>query len=133
MDAAVGQAVWLALHETGHAVFDIFDVPIFGHSEDAADNFATYVMLHFGKQQAWRWINGAAWAWRGYVADYRTKPVIQEQLAGFASNHGQPQERFYNLMCLAFCRPIERQLAHTSTRRWSTASIWKSSRMSIRT
>jgi Putative metallopeptidase len=102
MDAAVGQAVWLALHETGHAVFDIFDVPIFGHSEDAADNFATYVMLHFGKQQAWRWINGAAWAWRGYVADYRTKPVIQEQLAGFASNHGQPQERFYNLMCLAY-------------------------------
>jgi hypothetical protein len=102
MDAAVGQAVWLALHETGHAVFDIFDVPIFGHSEDAADNFATYVMLHFGKQQAWRWINGAAWAWRGYVADYRTNPVIQEQLAGFASNHGQPQERFYDLMCLAY-------------------------------
>lgn len=102
MDAVVGQAVWLVLHETGHAVFDIFDVPIFGHSEDAADNFATYVMLHFGKQQAWRWINGAAWAWRGYVADYRTNPVIQEQLAGFASNHGQPQERFYDLMCLAY-------------------------------
>jgi len=102
MDAVVGQAVWLVLHETGHAVFDIFDVPIFGHSEDAADNFATYVMLHFGKQQAWRWINGAAWAWRGYVADYRTNPVIREELAGFASNHGQPQERFYDLMCLAY-------------------------------
>jgi Putative metallopeptidase len=102
MDAVTGQAVWLALHEVGHAVFDIYHVPIFGHSEDAADNFATYVMLHFGKQQAWRWINGAAWAWRGYVADYRTNPVIQEQLAGFASNHGQPQERFYNLMCLAY-------------------------------
>jgi len=98
MDAVVGQAVWLVLHETGHAVFDIFDVPIFGHSEDAADNFATYVMLHFGKQQAWRWINGAAWAWRGYVADYRTNPVIREELAGFASNHGQPQERFYDLI-----------------------------------
>jgi hypothetical protein len=102
MDAVIGQAVWLVLHEVGHAVFDIFNVPIFGHAEDAADNFATYVMLHFGKQQAWRWINGAAWAWRGYVADYRTNPVIQEQLAGFASNHGQPQERFYNLMCLAY-------------------------------
>jgi hypothetical protein len=102
MDAAVGQAVWLVLHEVGHAVFDIFNVPIFGHSEDAADNFATFVMLQFGKQQAWRWINGAAWAWRGYVADYRTNPVIQQQLVGFASNHGQPQERFYNLMCLAY-------------------------------
>ena len=102
MDAVVGQAVWLVLHEVGHAVFDIFHVPIFGHSEDAADNFATYVMLQFGQKQAWRWINGAAWAWRGYVADYRTDPVIQQKLVGFASNHGQPQERFYNLMCLAY-------------------------------
>lgn len=102
MDARIGQAVWLVLHETGHAVFDIFNIPVFGHSEDAADNFATYVMLAFGKQQARRWIGGAAWAWKAYVADYRTDPVIREKLIGFASNHGQPQERFYNLMCLAY-------------------------------
>jgi putative metallopeptidase DUF4344 len=101
-DAVIGQAIWLALHETGHAVFDIFNVPIFGHAEDAADNFATYVMLQMGKDQAKRLIDGAAWAWRAYVADYRTNPVVQEELAGFASNHGQPQERFYNLMCLAY-------------------------------
>ena len=102
MDARIGQALWLVLHETGHAVFDIFNVPIFGHNEDAADNFATFVMLQFGRDQAKRLIDGAAWAWEGYVADYRTNPVIQEQLAAFASNHGQPQERFYNLMCLAY-------------------------------
>jgi hypothetical protein len=101
-DAVIGQSVWLALHEVGHAVFDIFNVTIFGHEEDAADNFATYVMLQFGKDQAKRLIDGASWAWKAYVADYRTNPVIQEQLAGFASNHGQPQERFYNLMCLAY-------------------------------
>lgn len=101
-DAVMGQALWLVLHETGHAVFDIFNVPIFGHQEDAADDFATYIMLQFGKEQAKRLIGGAAWAWRGYVADYRTDPVIQERLVGFASNHGQPQERFYNLMCLAY-------------------------------
>ena len=101
-DAAVGQSLWLALHEVGHAVFDIFDIPVFGHEEDAADNFATYVMLQLGKQQAKRLISGAAWAWRGYIADYRANPVIQAQLIAFASNHGQPQERFYNLMCLAY-------------------------------
>ena len=101
-DAVMGQALWLVLHETGHAVFDIFNVPIFGHQEDAADDFATYMMLQFGKEQAKRLIGGAAWAWRGYVADYRTDPIIQEKLIGFASNHGQPQERFYNLVCLAY-------------------------------
>lgn len=102
MDARIGQAVWLVLHETGHAVFDIFNIPMFGHEEDAADNFATYVMLAFGQQQAWRWIGGAAWAWKDYVADYRTDPVIRQKLVGFASNHGQPQERFYDLICLAY-------------------------------
>jgi len=102
MDARIGQAVWLVLHETGHAMFDIFNIPIFGHEEDAADNFATYVMLAFGQQQAWRWIGGAAWAWKDFVADYRTDPEIREKLVGFASNHGQPQERFYNLLCLAY-------------------------------
>jgi len=101
-DAAVGQFFWLTTHEVGHAMFDIFKVPIFGHAEDAADNFAGYIMLQFGKERARRLIAGGAWAWRMYVADYRTNPIVQTQLAGFASNHGQPEERFYNLMCLAF-------------------------------
>jgi class 3 adenylate cyclase len=39
--AAVGQFLWVILHEVGHATFDILDVPIFGRSEDAADDFAT--------------------------------------------------------------------------------------------
>jgi hypothetical protein len=37
-DAAVGQFVFVTLHEVGHATFDIFGVPIFGYEEDAADN-----------------------------------------------------------------------------------------------
>ena len=28
--------------------------------------------------------------------------MVQTRLAAFASNHGLPQERFYNLLCLAF-------------------------------
>jgi hypothetical protein len=59
-DATVGQFFWVNLHEVGHATFDIFDVPIFGHEEDAADNFATYIMLQFGEGQAHRLIGGAA-------------------------------------------------------------------------
>ena len=66
-DAAVGQFLWVILHEVGHATFDILDVPIFGRSEDAADDFATYIMLQFGKEQARRLIVGAAWAWRAYL------------------------------------------------------------------
>jgi hypothetical protein len=101
-DAAVGQFVWVTLHEVGHATFDIFDVPIFGHPEDAADDFATYIMLQIGRAQARRLIGGAAWAWRAYLGDYKRDPVVQTRIAAFASDHGLPEERFYNLLCLAF-------------------------------
>jgi hypothetical protein len=101
-DAAVGQFVFVTLHEAGHAVFDLFSVPIFGHEEDAADNFATYIMLQFGREQARRLIGGAAWAWRAYLGDYTRNPAMPTRLAAFASDHGLPQERFYNLICLAF-------------------------------
>src|SRR5215813_14765609 len=66
-DAAVGQFFSVTFHEVGHAAFDMFNVPIFGHEEDAADNFATFIMLQFGKGQARRLISGAAWAWRQSV------------------------------------------------------------------
>jgi len=101
-DAAVGQFFFVTLHEAGHATFDIFGVPIFGREEDAADNFATYIMLQFGREQARRLIGGAAWAWRAYLGDYTRNPAMPTRLAAFASDHGLPQERFYNLICLAF-------------------------------
>jgi hypothetical protein len=101
-DAAVGQFFWVVLHEVGHAVFDIFDVPIFGHAEDAADNFATYIMLQFGKDQARRLIGGAAWAWRAYLGDYKRNPMVRMRISAFAGNHGLPEERFYNVLCLAY-------------------------------
>ncbi len=101
-DAAVGQFFWVTLHEVGHATFDILKVPIFGHEEDAADNFATYIMLQFGEGQAHRLIGGAAWAWRAYLGDYKKNPVVPLRLSAFGSDHGLPQERFYNLACLAF-------------------------------
>jgi len=101
-DAAAGQFFFLITHETGHAVFDIFGMPVLGHEEDAADNFATYIMLQFGKERARRLIGGAAWAWHEYISDYRANRDVQFKLAGFASNHGQPEERFYNMMCMAY-------------------------------
>jgi len=144
-DAAVGQFFWVTLHEVGHAIFDIFDVPIFGHPEDAADNFATYIMLQFGRGQARRLIGGAAWAWRAYLGDYKRNPVVPKRIAAFASDHGLPEERFYNLLCLAFGADSVQfaeandyypqhghQTANLSTVHWSMRFRRKSVRMSIR-
>jgi hypothetical protein len=101
-DAAAGQFFWLVLHEVGHAVFDMFAIPILGREEDAADNFAAYIMLAFGKDRARRLVGGAAWAWKGYIDRAKQDSKVELPLEAFASNHGQPQERFYNLMCIAY-------------------------------
>jgi len=101
-DMVVGQFLFWVLHELGHAVFDIFQVPLFGREEDAADQFAGYVMLQFGKDQAHRWVEGAAYAASAYMKDYKQNPKVEKTLEKYASVHGLPEQRFYNLMCLAY-------------------------------
>jgi hypothetical protein len=57
-------------------------------------------MLQFA--EARQLIIGAAWKWNAYVQNYKMNPVVQVRLVSFASDHGLPQERFYNVMCIAF-------------------------------
>jgi hypothetical protein len=101
-DAVVGQFLFWSLHEVGHAVFHIFEVPLFGREEDAADQFAVYMMLQFGKDQAHRWVEGAAYAARRFIVDYKDNPEVQKRLENFSSSHGLPEQRFYNGLCLAY-------------------------------
>jgi len=97
-DAVVGQFLYVFAHEMGHAMFDLLDVPVFGGSEHAADQFATYIMLQFGKDQARRLIRGAAYSYKNYVL----KPTVTAPLAAFSDVHSPPAERFYNMLCLAY-------------------------------
>src|SRR5262245_24560974 len=69
MDAVMGQFFYAVAHEMGHAVFDLYDVPLFGRPEDAADQFAAYMMLQFGKDEARRLIGGAAYSYKNFVHD----------------------------------------------------------------
>ena len=94
-DAIVGQFMFWTLHETGHAVFDIFQMPLLGREEDAADLFAAYIMLEFGQDQARRWVEGAAYTSDEFMVDVPWGK-------NYASVHGLPQQRFYNLLCLAY-------------------------------
>jgi hypothetical protein len=100
-DALEGQMLFAIAHEFGHLVFDVYRVPVFGREEDAADGFATYVMLQLRKDGP-RLIAGAAWSYHAFIKDYRGNPEETLPLAAFSSNHGQPEERFYNMQCIAY-------------------------------
>jgi Putative metallopeptidase len=98
VDAVLGQFFYAIAHETGHAMFDLLSVPVFGYQEDAADQFAGYIILHFGKADARRLILGAAHSYKKYVQN----PTVTAPLTAFSDEHGPPAQRFYNLLCLAY-------------------------------
>ena len=101
-DAVAGQLLWIVAHEMGHALFRLLDLSVFGREEEAADGIAAYFLLHLGQEHARRLIGGAAYAYAGYMKDYKENPNVALPLESFASNHGAPEARFYNLLCVAY-------------------------------
>jgi hypothetical protein len=101
-DAVIGQFLFWTLHEFGHAVFDIYQVPLFASEEDSADRFAVYVMLQFGKDQSRRLIGGAAYAANEIIKNYDMNSNVEKPLGKYSSVHGLPEQRFFNLLCLAY-------------------------------
>ena len=95
-DAIVGPTLEVFLHEVGHAVFDYLGVPVLGREEDAADQFATYVLLQFAKSDARRLIAGVAYTEHVEASKPSTKKNP------FADEHGLPAQRFYNVLCIAY-------------------------------
>ena len=98
MDAMVGQFFYVFAHEMGHGMFDVLGIPVFGREEDAADSFATYLMLRFGDEEARALITGAAYSYNKYVQGSQ----VTVPLAAFSDAHSAPAQRFYNLLCTAY-------------------------------
>lgn len=95
-DAIVGLIAAVALHETGHALFDLLDVPIFGREEDAADQFAAYILLQLRQEEARRMIGGVALMFRNQAS------LQKADLDAFSGTHGLMAQRFFNLICMAY-------------------------------
>lgn len=98
IDALIGPIMDTFLHEVGHAVFDLWKVPVLGREEDAADFFSAYLMLKFNKEDARRLIMGTAYQYREYVR----KPHVTLSVAKLADEHALPAQRFYNVLCIAY-------------------------------
>jgi hypothetical protein len=96
VDAIVGPTLEVFLHEVGHAVFDYLSVPVLGREEDAADQFAAYLLLQFAKDDARRLIAGVAYSYHVEASVPSTKKNP------FADEHSLPAQRFYNVLCTAY-------------------------------
>lgn len=98
-DAVIGPTVDVFLHEVGHGVFDLLEIPVFGREEDAADMFAAYLQLQFGKDEARVLILGNAFLGKKEAQETMAKSLT---LKDYANEHGLPAQRYFNTLCLAY-------------------------------
>ena len=98
-DTILGPVLDVFLHETGHAVYDMLQIPILGRQEDAADQFAAYVMLRLGKEEARKLILGAAY---GYNIQMPQGVRVTMEVDAFSNEHSLPAQRAYNVLCIAY-------------------------------
>jgi hypothetical protein len=103
--AAVAAATLFALfHETGHALIDLYQLPVSAKPEEAADQLATLVLLGSGKEGGTTAIDSASTLLtQARNADVRTQLVR----VPFWSGHGFDEARLTDILCWVYGRDPE--------------------------
>jgi hypothetical protein len=91
----VGGFLAVTLHELGHAVSDIFNLPVMGREEDSADQIAAFVSMQFGPEVARTAINGAAHSW---LSLHNRRGDVYP----FWDAHSTDMQRVYNFLCIGY-------------------------------
>lgn len=87
-----GTFVFIVLHELGHALVHILQLPITGLEEDAVDQFATIALLEWGHEGEQAVVAAASW----FALNSNSTQVTRLQ---FADEHSLDAQRFYNILC----------------------------------
>jgi hypothetical protein len=90
-----GAMEFFFLHELGHALIDVYDIPITGMEEDAVDQLATIMLLQKGNDGV------SAIAATSIFFGYHGATSNIDPLE-FADEHSLSLQRFYNILCFAY-------------------------------
>lgn len=106
-DALIGPFVDTFLHEAGHALFDLFKIPVLGREEDAADLVSAYLMLQFPAHEKRGLILGAAYSYASELNVRNVRDLYRPRLnfgrhVVFANEHSTPAQRLFNILCIAY-------------------------------
>jgi hypothetical protein len=101
-EVIIGGAISVTLHELGHALFHIQDVPLFGREEDGADQIAALMMLQFGPKVAMTTIKGTYNAWHHMNAERMRAQKGEIRPYQEADEHSIDIQRAWNFLCMAY-------------------------------
>lgn len=100
--AAVGGATVFALfHLAGHALIDLYQLPVEGREEEAADQLSTLVLLSGGKEGEGAALDGAS-TLLAQEDDPAGKALLDK--LPFWSGHGLSSRRFTDAICWVYGR-----------------------------
>lgn len=97
-DIIGGGLTFVFVHELGHALISLLDLPVLGREEDAADQISAFFMLQ--SEQAPYALAGALWFFRSNTFFYTRRH--------FSDEHSLGPQRQSNLACLAFGKDSNR-------------------------
>jgi len=89
-DALAGAFIAVALHEIGHALVHVLELPITGREEDAVDQLAAWMLIKADDVGS---VLGAA-------ATYYTDEDLDE--AYLAGEHALSKQRYFNMVCWVY-------------------------------
>jgi Putative metallopeptidase len=97
VEFVVGNIVFVATHELGHAVISELDLPVLGREEDTADVFAILTALRVvGSEFSHRILVGATAAW--FLSARRDQR--EGETTTYYQRHGLDEQRAYHVVCL---------------------------------
>src|ERR1700742_2743065 len=96
VEFVTGNVLFVLAHETGHALISVFELPVLGREEDAADSLATILALKMSSSFTDRVVKNAARGW--FLSDQRDKK--DGSPSPFYDEHGLDLQRAYTIVCL---------------------------------
>jgi hypothetical protein len=91
---------FIVLHETGHALVHLLDLPVTGRQEDAVDQLAAILMLRFADLDE---TSDQVMGNLRMAADWLlSRSTGAYNLDAYADEHALGEQRYFNLQCLVY-------------------------------
>lgn len=97
--AIAGAVIQELLHNVALAAFDLYEIPVWGRMEDAADDVASLLMLQFGTDTALKTVKGAAWFL--IKSNEKNTPSGSYRYSYLGAVRPPAKQRYFNLICMA--------------------------------